>query len=304
MSRQSDWISATKSEPCGVCGRDHYCTRSPDGEMVWCSLEKSDWPRKDGWLHRLKDTPIPTRPPRPKRKTPTDHEYQAKWEPWAKHCYRNSEAQVRRLAAKLGVAYWALDALGVGYTGTYWTFPEKNHRGQIVGINRRYLSGKQFAVSGGKRALTYCEDWDAYPAPMFVVEGGSDVAAGLTLGLCVVGRPSNIGGVDYLVKLLGPFPASRIVVLGERDRKRHEDLKPLAKERHNPKCRCCLQCYPGRAGALHVRAKLKERLLRRKIQWRMPPDGAKDLRSWLNSRKVDVEDQDAAFALGRKVFGG
>jgi len=261
-----------------------------------------------GWIHRLMDaTPIRPRPPRPKRKTPTDHEYQAKWSPWARHYYRNSEAQVRRLATELGVAYWALDLLRVGYgssadSGGYWTFPEKNHRGQIVGINRRFPDGGKYSLGGSKRALTYSEDWIDWPGPVFVVEGGSDVAAGLTMGLCVVGRPSNVGGVDYLVKLLGPVTGRRIVVLGERDRKQHEDLKPLARERHNPKCRCCAQCYPGQYGAMQVQAALTKRLSRR-VERRMPPDGAKDLRGWLNAQSVDVEDQAAAFELG-KVVGG
>ncbi len=309
MSRQSGWIRVTKSEICPICDADHWCRVSADGKVVQCMWVESQRPfpgESGGWIHPHPDvdaTHIHPRPPRPQPKRLTDHEYQAKWEPWARHCYRNREAQVRRLAKGLGVAYWALDELYVGYRENYWTFPEKNHRRQIVGINRRYRDGKKMQMSGSKRALTYCDAWLAYPGPVFVVEGGSDVAAGLTLGLCIVGRPSNIGGVEYLVKLLGPVTGRRIVVFGERDWNRHEDLKPAAQKRHDPKCRLCNQCYPGKYGALHVHAKLKKRFIGRKVEWRMPPDGAKDLRVWLNAQALDVEDQAAAFAVG-KVFGG
>jgi hypothetical protein len=51
-------------------------------------------------------------------------------------------------------------------------------------------------------------------------EGGSDVAACLTLGLCAVGRPNNVGGVEQLGELLCVSGTrGQVIVLGENDRK-------------------------------------------------------------------------------------
>lgn len=217
------------------------------------------------------------------------------------------------LAAMLGVASWALDVLRVGYGELFgsmcWSFPERNAQGQIVGINRRLVTpvngDNKRGAPGSRRALTYCVGWDDYKGPVHIVEGGSDTAAGLTLGLCVIGRPSNLGGVRYLTRMLRTTVSRRIVVFGERDRKKHEDLKPLVQKRHDPKCRGCIACWPGKFGAIQAAATLSKRLpLRiRKVEWRLLPDEAKDLRAWLNAQAIDAEDTGAAFAAGRKISG-
>ena len=117
---------------------------------------------------------------------------------------------------------------------------------------------------------------------MFLVEGGSDVAACLTVGLCVVGRPSNLGGLAYLAPLLRPLGDRRIVVIGERDRK--------ADGRH-----------PGKEGAQSTWAKLRQRLGRR-VEWRMPPGKGKDMREWVQGLGIDVNDTEVAFEKGREVY--
>ena len=117
---------------------------------------------------------------------------------------------------------------------------------------------------------------------MFLVEGGSDVAACLTVGLCVVGRPSNVGGLAYLTQLLRPIRDRRIVVVGERDKK--------------PDGR-----YPGKDGGTRTWERLRDRLARR-VEWRMPPGKAKDMRAWVQGLDIDVTDTAAAFAEGKGVY--
>jgi len=87
------------------------------------------------------------------------------------------------------------------------------------------------------------------------------------MGLVVVGRPSNVSGLDLLVKLLRPHD-NVIVVLGERDQKLDGR-------------------WPGLDGCKAIGLGLARRL-RRRIVTRMPPDGAKDLRAWLNAQELDV----------------
>jgi hypothetical protein len=237
-------------------------------------------------------------------------ELHAKWSPYTRHYFKGRHVEVSGLAGQLGVARWTLDALMVGYYRMYdkpcYMFPERNPAGLIVGINARFavpLGGKtKMCMTGSRRGLTYVDGWADYPGPVLIVEGGSDTAAGLTLHRAVVGRPSCTGGVDYLVRLLGKLPPERrIIVVAERDRKKHEDLSPKVRPRHFRYCNGCMQCWPGRAGATETAKRLTKRL-GRKVIWLLPSGGDKDLRGWLNRQGQDVEDTDAMVELGKQVL--
>lgn len=83
----------------------------------------------------------------------------------------------------------------------------------------------------------------------------------LTMGLNVVGRPSNSGGATQLAELLEYIPHSRsIIVMGENDQ------KPTGQ-------------WPGKEGAISIAKQLSDRL-QREIHWALPPDHAKDIRDW------------------------
>ncbi len=305
------WRRVTRAERCPICEHDSWCSVSSDGQVTYCMRVKSGRPKGDGWIHRNDGQTQPQQPrylPKPKKRL-TDAEIYAKWAPQARHYFRGRQDKVNELAVQLGVAKWTLDALMVGYGKIYgkmcWTFPERNATGWIVGINRRFVvpvdKHKQKTMFGSRPALTFVDDWADYPGPVLIVEGGSDTAAGLTLQRAVVGRPSCTGGVDYLVRLLGKLPPERrIIVVAERDRKKHEDLSPKVKARHWQHCPGCMQCWPGRSGATQTAKRLTKRLGRRVI-WLLP-SGAKDLRDWLNQQGADVEDTDAMDELGKQVF--
>jgi putative DNA primase/helicase len=51
-----EWVRVNRASPCPVCGRDHYCSVSADGGLVYCTKEPSDTPGKDGvgWVHKLR----------------------------------------------------------------------------------------------------------------------------------------------------------------------------------------------------------------------------------------------------------
>lgn len=300
MSRQSEWIRVTKVEPCLICKKPDYCGVSADGRVACCMrVESEKRARNGGWIHVLKENPVPYVPVKlPQKKRLSDSELHDMWMPKVDKLWDWGRRPLKGLAAQLGVAPWALDALLVGYgplQGTMcYSFPEWNHKRQIIGINRRPVNGgKQMCVQGGRRGLTYANDFADYTGPIHIVEGGSDTAAGLTLGLCVVGRPSCTGGKTLLVRLLGPLAGRRIVVLAERDRKKSEG--------HNRPGHSCMQCWPGKYGAMDLALYLQQ-YLSRKVEWRFLPDGAKDLREWLQAQQIQPGDQEAAFELGRKVF--
>lgn len=146
-----------------------------------------------------------------------------------------------------------------------WTFPERDASGRVKGISTRHRTdGTKRAISGSKRGLTYADDWHDSQGPVYLVEGGSDTAACMTMGLSAMGRPSNLGGVDDLAELLRPHEDREIVVLGERDFKADTNR------------------WPGRDGAISIAKQLAEQL-NRSIGWALPPEGFKDVREYLNA---------------------
>jgi hypothetical protein len=184
-----------------------------------------------------------------------------------------------------------------------WSFPERSATGLVVGINRRFENGEKRTAKGGRRGLIYAENWAEYDGPVLLVEGGSDTASLLSLHLCVIGRPSNTGGVVQIHQLLrlAKIRDRQVIVLGELDRRRHEALNPKMRAMHDPHCRGCVMCWPGKYGAISTAKELTERL-NRKVWWMFPPAGAKDVRSWLNRQPVDVNDDAAAQAVGQRLL--
>jgi len=285
---ESSFEHVTKEKPCAICGHSDWCCRLTRYHL--CMRVKSDKPtQRTGWLHAKdaasQNLPIP---PRPHRKS--DDELHKEWAPIAAKAHRSGRHRLGDLASMLGVDPGALDRLGVGYTelqGQWcWTFPERNAIGQVVGITKRLevptAGGKtKLFAKGARRGLTYCDTWCDYSGVIWLVEGGSDVAAALTLGLCVIGRPSNTGGIDMLVRLLAAHPKRRIVVLGENDRKSALHVMQ-SNPRHDPKCKCCLSCWPGKAGAIQTAVTLANRL-GTPVGRAMPPVGVKDLREYVKA---------------------
>ena len=137
--------------------------------------------------------------------------------------------------------------------------------------------------------------WDDYPGPCYIVEGASDVAAGLTIGLCTVGRPSNLGGVEYLVKLLAGFDRE-IIVMGERDQKPHDQLADKMQVGHEEDCMGCHRCWPGLYGAERTSEALRERL-KRPVAFAFPPGRAKDVRAYVQIHHPKSEDE--CLSLGK-----
>ncbi len=251
---------------------------------------------KGGWFHKRDGAAlIPLPPKRVKRLT--DEELNRKWAPIAMRCYADGQWGLHTLAAELGVYTSALRCIYVGRRIPQskneihsWTFPERSATGMVVGINRRFctpVDGKtKMCMPGSRRGLVYADEWFARPGAIWIVEGGSDVAAGLTMDLAVIGRPSNTGGIGYLTRILGPHRHRHIIVAGENDAR----LVTCGPE-HAPDCRYCQRCWPGKSGAISTAKALAERL-GVKVGVVMPPKGFKDLRDYV--RQIPEENRDGA----------
>lgn len=287
----SGWNAVTRSDHCPVCDGADNCKVSTDGDAVWCGRQSEGSKRTNAGgqhLHILRDSQDW------RQLSNNDHangngkatDYAA----LAVASAKDAQAEREQLAELLGVSVEPLQSLGIGFGdigGQCYTVPERNARGRIVGINRRFLDGQKKSV--GSRGLTYADNWDQDPAgPVLLVEGGSDVAALMSMKLSVIGRPSNVGGKEQLVDLirLEAIPNQRpIIVIGENDRLK--DGQPRrSHEQHGSHCECG-ECFPGMFGARTLAKQLGDEL-GRPIDLSMPPEGAKDSRAWLNS-KGDVD---------------
>lgn len=101
--------------------------------------------------------------------------------------------------------------------------------------------------------------------PVIVVEGMSDVAAAMSLGLVAVGRPSNLAGLDELAKLVRGRAA---IVIGENDRKPDGST-------------------PGETGMIAATQALRKTCT--SVAKLLPPADVKDLRQWITAYKLDKQ---------------
>ncbi len=172
-------------------------------------------------------------------------------------------AELHELSGQLGLPCDSLVAMDVGYCCEKhcWTFPERNSKGEVIGITNRWRSGFKCCVDESKRGLSLPRDWDSRTGPVHIAEGPTDTAALWAMGLAGIGRPSASGGIDLLCRLLRAQPDTRdVIVLGENDQKPD-------------------RTWPGRDGALRVAGKLATALQRPVNCW-FPPAGIKDVREF------------------------
>lgn len=287
-----EWHRVSRSHPCTICEKPDWCTYTSNG-LICCMRVKSERRAGNGgWLHGETNGQAVLEP---KQKPVVSEEaLDARFRPMAEKWAGEKDAVIA-LAKKLGVSRSSLFELQVGWSGHCWSFPERTASGLTVGISLRAPSGKKWCVKGSGRGLTYSDDWDTRPGPVFIAEGGSDTATGLSIGLATIGRPSNTGGSWKLWELLRGCDRE-VIVLGERDRK---DRRKLSKH-HDPRCFCCQECFPGKYGAKRVAGKLSD-MLHREVSWKFMPGDYKDLREWFKDQEFDPDDYRSGMALGRKL---
>ena len=301
---RGEFREVTGGKTCPICGMDYWCATTDDG-AVMCERAERDGLSTAGWkvlkrgaganhaaliLRRddgLSSSPQPAREPR-QRKVKA-----AKFSPevWEQRdaAYRLHAAVERAaLAEKLGVDEAALNALSCGWSvDGFWTFPERNAAGDIVGISTRLAvpiksrEGKvttKKMIVGSSHGLFYGPStFSESSGPILLVEGASDTAAAYSMGLtAAIGRPSSTGGVDDLAELLRDIPGGRqIVVVGEND-----EREAVIKGKKSI-------ISPGRNGAILTATRLAEKL-GRPILWAMPQAGAKDTREYLQAAGRDA----------------
>lgn len=274
----SDWVRVSKSKPCPCCQKPDYCTRTTDGTAVKCMRIQSPQPFISenggiGWIHSL-EHPLPPLPAQKEVKKKAD---------WSKECkamFDDKRAHAKRcaVAESLSVSVESLEALRVGIGVDEWngvefsSWPNRDYTGKCIGYMRRYSDGSKRTNQGGSVGVFYSRQWWSHPGPMFVVEGGSDVAACETAGLCSIGRASNTHGSECIRQMIEKKNSTKkVIVVAERDEapERRGVVPSCLKT-----CRGCANCFPGLFGAKKVAKELN-------ASWVLMPVGFKDMRELL-----------------------
>jgi len=281
-SSESTWVRVNRAEPCPICDKPDYCTRTTDGTAVKCMRVESDLPAKtgDGWIHRLAD-PLPPKP------EPKKVEKKADWTVECRKMFEHELAHAKRceVADLLKVSVESLEELRVGIGWDEWnkrefsSWPSRDSDGRCIGYVRRYADGTKRTNQGGTTGVFYVPTWHVNPGPVFVVEGGSDVAACVTHRLNAIGRASNTYGGHWIKKMIKQCcPGRLIVVVGERDA---NPSKRGTVASCTVNCAGCAFCWPGYFGMRKVTAEIGGRAVGVLV-----PPGSKDMRELLTGDKV------------------
>lgn len=179
----------------------------------------------------------------------------------------------RRLATHLHVCEPSLVALrvGLGSDGRSLTWPMRDARGAIIGIR---MSGLPWSDSvsvkwsrRGSRAGIFLprtprdlDPQNGHSGDLFVVEGASDTAAALGLGLWVIGRASCTSSTALVDQYVRQHRPTSLTVISDNDQAGRNGAKRLAKS--------LAQDLPQSLAEVNVV---------------FPPPPYKDLREWVAS---------------------
>ncbi|MFC1792732.1 toprim domain-containing protein [Planctomycetota bacterium] len=253
----------SKKNPCAVCGRCDWCLVAKDGSAAICARIEDGSVKKcgdAGWLHVLRDNvhnvPNVHRGVANSRRVVQNaplHQEDVHDFLLLTECNRRqlSPEKLTTLAISLGVSEESLMRLAVGWDGVAYTFPMSGSQGHITGIRRRFPTGFKCSVPDSRTGLFIPSGFSA-DVPLVIVEGESDLAAALDLGLNAIGRPNCNSKVEMTAKLARG--REEVVVISDND-------------------------APGITGGEKLAEVLA--LYCRIVKIVHPPDGIKDLRQWL-----------------------
>lgn len=211
--RTYQWFKVSKENPCTQCHHIDWCTYSLELGLACCMRSMTGRPAKNGGnLHAIGDR-TKLRPPVTSQKPPPTIDAGAIMRKFDEETWKEMQDQ---LSASLGVSVEALEALGCAWARGYnaWAYPMKDWRGNTIGIRLRDHTGHKWAIRGSRAGLFYTE---GQAKRVYICEGPTDTAAGLTLGLNVVGRPSCLGCEEETNRLLRRKGAREAVIVSDND---------------------------------------------------------------------------------------
>lgn len=213
-----EWIRVSRKSPCPICQKPDWCNVIEDGSTIHCMRVQNGSPshgKAGGWIHKVSDDR-----PRAKYVKPVKHATVKIDAPTLFYKWQNyTEAKpLIALAASLGVEPMALHVIGCAWAPEHgaWAFPMKDENSKIIGIRLRSESGEKWAVTGSKAGLFTPHDM-APRECLYIVEGPTDCAAALTLGLYAIGRPSCLGSEDQVNGFVRKNKIKNVVIISDND---------------------------------------------------------------------------------------
>jgi len=214
--------------------------------------------KSGGWFHSLKES-VQCKP-EPKKSKPVPVRDFAELAVQ----YVENIINIDKLADELGVSARSLERLDTGWNGNT-TFPMRDDREKIIGIRIRGSKGK-WCVPGSRQGLFWPEEvYSGSDYPLIICEGPTDCAALLTMGFDALGRPSCMGGTEYVVEFLKGRRRD-VIIMSDKD---------PPKERPDGSV-----WYPGQEGAARLSQVILPFVHNLKI---VKPPFHKDVRDWHNA---------------------
>ena len=235
----SNWHNVSKKEPCPICHKTDWCNLSNDGAVCICHRVESDHVARSGsgWIHRLRDkvkkVKVKGEGEQWKGKSffqhqplTTNHQSPSIDFERVHRGYDGDAVLAEGLATTLGVDDEALKALDVRFNPfeECWSFPMRDAEGKIVGLRFRELGGsRKWSARGSKDGLFFAvngfarEDASKSGRELVIVEGPSDTAAAMSLGLPVVGRSSCQTGAAHLRALIRRARPRVVTLVADND---------------------------------------------------------------------------------------
>ncbi len=258
------WVRCTKALRCPICDKPDWCEVTEDGQIALCMRIESDKPVvKGGWTHKLSD-PIPVRKARPAKPPEPPPDFTAERD----RCKMGVDhPKLYQLGVKLGLPAEALSAMEVGWDGKNYTFPMYDGNCECIGVRLRSENGRKFAIEGSKNGLfiPVIGVYPDSPQTLFVVEGPTDCAAMVAMGLTAIGRPSCQGGTEDIKQFIRGHRRD-VVIVADRD--------PPKKRPDGTVWR------PGVDGAYRLAISIRQHT--RNVKVIVPPK-YKDVRAWYHA---------------------
>jgi hypothetical protein len=175
---------------------------------------ESDRPtRNGGWLHVTND-PIPFIPV---KKAVEEKPLDARgvWRRWFE---RTDHNRLDGFALSLGVDTDCLKAIGTAWTGIAWAFPMKDAGENTIGIRLRNEQGEKWSVKGSHSGLFIPSDYSFMDdGNLYLVEGPTDLAAAMTIGVHAIGRAACLGQENLILAYLQRHRIERLVIITDND---------------------------------------------------------------------------------------
>ncbi len=219
---------ATKANVCPICGNDTWCLIGHT--VIYCMRTTSPRSKtfKGGEVGYMHPHPSPDKQRVPERhitRKPPTLNVMKLLNSWHDEC---TDHRIEQLATVLGVTCQSLISLEccrAPYKSLTWAFTMRDGYGNRIGIRLRNLEGSKWAVTGSQAGIFI----PSMPVEsrMFVVEGPTNTAAALSLGLFAIGRPSCSGGVSHIQDYVRRHKQIReVVVVGDNDKDKPDPNRP------------------------------------------------------------------------------